>query len=575
MRKRKIVVLLAAALLAIGVLGFAAAEIACLWEASTQKIGRETGGTIRLISTVLGEETQSTSIIQREIYEQMASLPGVSASEYGIDLFGWPVDFEAYRTLQQVEEYPNAPLLLVVGLSASDRETAFKSESMPLVSGSVTAEGAVIHEELARRNGLSLGSSITLSDGDNAIQLPVLGIFRVEHSTYDHTPAVNTENLIYVPVEAAEQLAGRDYLCSAFFQTDDPAGIHVLEAEIVSILDEMYLGDGVSVTVDTSEYNKEIRLFRASFLSAIAAMLAVLLLGGVLLVVLAWLAIRRSKAETNVLLVFFTLLYLFGAVLQVHVLSGEENSAQMVMLVSLLFGVVCAVFMVAGLLLNRRYEAESREWAFFDASNRMLEQNYRRLSEGQEEIARRAHDVTNHLQVLREMLEQPEGQASALAYLETLLDTPRVQSRRCRSGCNAVDAVINCKAEEAEALGIPFTFYTSISEALPLPPADICAVLANQLDNALEAALRVSEAEDRFVSVEIVQKERFVFFTVKNNASQDPFDSRGRLASKKQGSPGLHGLGIRNIRAVAERHDGNLANTFENGVFTSRAMMQF
>lgn len=94
------------------------------------------------------------------------------------------------------------------------------------------------------------------------------------------------------------------------------------------------------------------------------------------------------------------------------------------------------------------------------------------------------------------------------------------------------------------------------------------------MDNALEAAQRVPEAKDRFVSAEIIQKERFVVFTVKNSAPGDPFDSRGRLTGQKQKEPGLHGFGIRNVRTVTERHSGGLANIYADGVFTSRAMLQ-
>ena len=79
---------------------------------------------------------------------------------------------------------------------------------------------------------------------------------------------------------------------------------------------------------------------------------------------------------------------------------------------------------------------------------------------------------------------------------------------------------------------------------------DICGVLSNQIDNALEAEGRL-----RKVIVEIRQKECFAFFTVKNTAAENPLLKNPELASTKMNSDHLHGWGIKNIRDTVERNN--------------------
>ena len=56
--------------------------------------------------------------------------------------------------------------------------------------------------------------------------------------------------------------------------------------------------------------------------------------------------------------------------------------------------------------------------------------------------------------------------------------------------------------------------------------------------------------------------------------NDNPFDSKGILATTKTDHPSLHGLGIQNIMETVEKHLGTLENTYRDYVFISFAVMQ-
>ncbi|MGN1443928.1 MAG: ATP-binding protein, partial [Acutalibacteraceae bacterium] len=134
-------------------------------------------------------------------------------------------------------------------------------------------------------------------------------------------------------------------------------------------------------------------------------------------------------------------------------------------------------------------------------------------------------------------------------------------------------SVVNCKIEEARDANIPFEHYVMLSSPVYLSPVDICAILANQIDNAIEACKKIDDGSERSVKVKIWQKEAFLFFKVTNTALGNPFDDKKELKSSKTDDTDMHGLGVKNIMRTVSRYGGTLKNEYANGYFTSVAML--
>ena len=130
----------------------------------------------------------------------------------------------------------------------------------------------------------------------------------------------------------------------------------------------------------------------------------------------------------------------------------------------------------------------------------------------------------------------------------------------CNCGCDIINAVINCKALEARSSHIEFQYHVDFHEPTNLKPVDICAVLANQIENALEACEKIEDPDKRIVRVEIRQRNGFALFKVMNTVRENPFRYEDKLLTTKTDTSRMHGLGLKNISDIArkvQRFDAN------------------
>ncbi len=252
------------------------------------------------------------------------------------------------------------------------------------------------------------------------------------------------------------------------------------------------------------------------------------------------------------------------------IFSGSLLTMQLAILLCVFFTVVSFITTFAAVSINSSYEKNKREAAIMFSTNQLMESNYSKLEHSQNIIRRQVHDFKNHLRAINGMLKPGE---QAKEYIEELLSETVEHSQYCNSGNKVIDSVINCKTAEAKQLNIPFEYSVGLSSELLISSVDICAVLSNQIDNAIEACSKIDESENRFVKVEIKQKEAFVFFKVTNSCSENPFDENDELKSAKDDATGIHGIGIKNISQIAENYSGTLKSDFKQGCFISVVMM--
>lgn len=265
----------------------------------------------------------------------------------------------------------------------------------------------------------------------------------------------------------------------------------------------------------------------------------------------------------------------FGAYLIMYGFAGiimDESvvAVQMASFFSILFTAVSLIATVFAVTVKTGYEKEKREAELMAMTNSMMEKNFLELEASHNTIRQQVHDFKNHLLTLRGMLERDEN---AKQYVNELLQVSYENAQYSHCGNRAIDSIINCKFAEAKRLGISFSHRVMLSSELYLSSVDICAVLANQLDNALEACAKLSEKEEKNVKVEIWQKESFVFFKVTNTCRENPFNSKKELVSTKNDPSGLHGYGIKNITKTAESYGGTVKSDYADGVFVSVAML--
>lgn len=178
-------------------------------------------------------------------------------------------------------------------------------------------------------------------------------------------------------------------------------------------------------------------------------------------------------------------------------------------------------------------------------------------------MRRLRHDLRNHLTALQGLLARGQTKA-ADDYLKQLLDSAALHGRRRLCENETADIVLSAKAQAMEQAGVNARFGVSLPKELPLAPTDLCALLGNALDNALEAARRTPEG---WVSVRARADKGLLMLRVENSAPGLPVrEKTGRFATTKA-DKSAHGFGLAGMEEIARRCGGTLEAKAEEGRF--------
>lgn len=195
---------------------------------------------------------------------------------------------------------------------------------------------------------------------------------------------------------------------------------------------------------------------------------------------------------------------------------------------------------------------------------------YERIEHALIEARRLKHDMKNHTITIGHLIQSGEDHA-ALDYLETLGTAIESIEVGFSTGHRIVDVIMYEKKKFCASKGIPFHFMGHVSEDLPYASTDLCIIIGNAIDNAIEACLKVNRELEPFIEVETYSKQGHWIFKVANTAL--PVDIN-RLTSTKL-NKSQHGYGIRNIRESVQKYGGHVNFLYQEGCFKAQVLMPY
>ena len=172
------------------------------------------------------------------------------------------------------------------------------------------------------------------------------------------------------------------------------------------------------------------------------------------------------------------------------------------------------------------------------------------------------HDYHNHLQALKARLDMGRS-AEAREYLDVLeqdLDGIRFLAE---TGNVSVDAILNAKLSLVLKRGIDLHFKAAVPGCLTVSDIDLCVILGNLIDNALESCEKVEEGK-RFLRLYIGVLKQQLYFSISNATAETT-----RQSAYLSGKRGNHGHGLRRIDRVVEKYGGYVNRQNESGVFAT------
>ena len=210
--------------------------------------------------------------------------------------------------------------------------------------------------------------------------------------------------------------------------------------------------------------------------------------------------------------------------------------------------------------IDKRLAAYQRE---------LIETHYQEVENMYRQVRGWRHDYRNHIQMMKVLAANAdlEGIKAYLDELDTDLNTVDTV---VKTGNAMADAILNSKISLAKSRGIPVQVDAHIPVKLKMSELDLCCILGNLFDNAIDASLALPE-EERLIRVymDMTGSQLYISFTNFTAAKKMEKVGKGFRTTKGEG----HGFGLVRIDSIIERLDGYLSRNSEDGAFTTEILI--
>ena len=199
----------------------------------------------------------------------------------------------------------------------------------------------------------------------------------------------------------------------------------------------------------------------------------------------------------------------------------------------------------------------------------LIETHYREVDNMYKQIRGWRHDYRNHIQTMKAYAAIEDWDAIR-NYLDLLDEDLTTVDTVIKTGNPMTDAILNSKISLAKARGIQVIADANIPVKLKISEIDLCCIIGNLFDNAMEASTQLPE-EQRLIRVYMDMKNTQLYISFTNFTAGKKLDKEGKLFRSTKGEG--HGFGLVRIDAIIERLDGYISRNSEDGAFTTEILL--
>ena len=199
----------------------------------------------------------------------------------------------------------------------------------------------------------------------------------------------------------------------------------------------------------------------------------------------------------------------------------------------------------------------------------LIDTHYQEVENMYRQIRGWRHDYRNHIQVMKALAASGDL-AGIQAYLDELDTDLNTVDTVIKTGNAMADAILNSKISLAKSRHIAVQADAHIPVKLRMSELDLCVILGNLFDNAIEASLALPE-EQRMIRVYLDMKGTQLYISFTNFTAAAKQHKIGRRFATTKG--GGHGFGLVRIDNIIDRLDGYLSRNSEDGAFTTEILI--
>ncbi len=194
---------------------------------------------------------------------------------------------------------------------------------------------------------------------------------------------------------------------------------------------------------------------------------------------------------------------------------------------------------------------------------------YRLAIDNMELFRREFHDLKHYMIAIRAE-QDPEKREQYLLEMEKAIHT---QEALADTGNQVLDVVLTTKSTYCAQNRITFTCMANGELISFLHVKDICSIIGNALDNAIECVSLFEDPEKRLISLTICRKNRFLLIQCGNYSENHLEIGNNSLPPTTKGSKLYHGYGLKSIQAAAKKYGGSMTISSNDNWFSLQVLI--
>ena len=175
---------------------------------------------------------------------------------------------------------------------------------------------------------------------------------------------------------------------------------------------------------------------------------------------------------------------------------------------------------------------------------------YQNLAVRQELSSKELHDLKNVAFALDSLIQNNDMKARKK--ISELCGIIQDSEPKSYIGIASIDYLIASKRREAERLGIDFTVTSCIDSESKTDPLDLCVILGNLLDNAIEGSVMADGK--KYINLQLNSIEHYIKMQLINSCKDTMEIEKSKKTSKSNDC--IHGFGIKNVKEIISEQNG-------------------
>ncbi len=293
----------------------------------------------------------------------------------------------------------------------------------------------------------------------------------------------------------------------------------------------------------------------------IGAVLAYLLVKVILFFIILVIRKQFGKKSMEMMLDTEWLRFLFFPIFTIAAISAMlsvfkyvQTAEQANLLTVIAFGMVgmnIVVFYLINDIVEREMKLHENRVFQIQAKNQL--EMYKSISENFDNLKRKTHEYKNQISCIESLLEKKQY-SKLEEYVKKIYGSLNNVPDAINTNNVIINAILNTKYQEADAKGIVFAFRVNDLSELKMKDEDVVTVLANLLNNAIEAC---ESCEDKkVIKFKFIKEDDMIIIAVKNTFNYDVVYENGEIKTTKTSSVEEHGVGIKNVLKIIEKYGG-------------------